>query len=87
MRKRNATAAAIPLIAWLVVSCNRPHTFDDSALRGADQDTANWLLYGRTYDDHRFSPLNQINDETVGGLGWPGATNSAPHAGWKASPW
>ncbi len=26
-------------------------------------------MYGRTYDDHRFSPLNQINEQTVGKLG------------------
>ena len=26
-------------------------------------------MYGRTYDDHRFSPLNQINEQSVANLG------------------
>lgn len=30
---------------------------------------ADWLTYGRTYDEQRFSPLNQINADTVGKLG------------------
>jgi quinohemoprotein ethanol dehydrogenase len=41
----------------------------DANLASADQDAANWLMYGRTYDDHRFSPLNQINEQTVPKLG------------------
>jgi len=38
---------------------------DDKALRAADKNTANWLMYGRTYDAHRFSPLDQINKKNV----------------------
>jgi PQQ-dependent dehydrogenase (methanol/ethanol family) len=53
----------------LLVSCSRPKTVDDARLRGADRESGNWLMYGRTYDDHRFSPLNQINEQTVGNLG------------------
>ncbi len=34
-----------------------------------DQDAGNWVMYGRTYDDHRFSPLKQINEQTVEKLG------------------
>ena len=32
----------------------------------------NWLTHGRTYDEQRHSPLNQINDQNVGdvGLAW-----------------
>src|ERR1051325_5528666 len=41
----------------------------DAELRGSDKDAGNWLMYGRTYDDHRFSPLNQINEQTIGKLG------------------
>lgn len=37
-------------------------------LLGADQDPGNWLLYGRTYDNQRFSPLDQINTNNVGSL-------------------
>ena len=30
---------------------------------------ANWLSYGRTYSEQRFSPLKEINDGNVGNLG------------------
>jgi quinohemoprotein ethanol dehydrogenase len=32
-------------------------------------DGADWTTYGRTYDEQRFSPLTQINEQTVGRLG------------------
>ena len=32
------------------------------------QDANNWAMWGRTYDGSRYSPLNQINKENVGGL-------------------
>ena len=35
----------------------------------ADSEPGNWLSYGRTYDEQRFSPLTAVNDATVGGLG------------------
>ena len=44
---------------------------DDARLIDADKDSANWLTYGRTYSEQRFSPLRQINDATVGRLGQP----------------
>ena len=34
----------------------------------AGQDQDNWMLYGRTYDNQRFSPLNQITADNVGKL-------------------
>jgi PQQ-dependent dehydrogenase (methanol/ethanol family) len=37
----------------------------DAQLLGADNDLDNWLLYGRTYDNKRYSPLDQINAENV----------------------
>src|SRR5436190_645516 len=42
---------------------------DDARLVVADRDSANWLTYGRTYSEQRFSPLRQINDSTVAQLG------------------
>lgn len=32
-------------------------------------ESANWLMYGRTYNDQRFSPLNQINEQSIANLG------------------
>ena len=37
-------------------------------LLAADADRANWLTYGRTYDEQRFSPLALIDDQNVGDL-------------------
>jgi PQQ-dependent dehydrogenase (methanol/ethanol family) len=42
---------------------------DDARLVVADRDSANWLTYGRTYSEQRFSPLRQISDSTVAQLG------------------
>jgi glucose dehydrogenase len=35
-------------------------TFADDALDQALKSDSNWPMYGRTYDNTRFSPLNQI---------------------------
>ena len=32
------------------------------------QDANNWVMWGRTYDGQRYSPLNQINKDNVGNL-------------------
>jgi glucose dehydrogenase len=48
------------------VATNR--VVDAARLTAADGDAANWLTYGRTYDEQRFSPLKQINAQSVGQL-------------------
>lgn len=42
---------------------------DASRLINAAQDDANWITYGRDYAEQRFSPLDQVNQETIGDLG------------------
>jgi quinohemoprotein ethanol dehydrogenase len=59
---------------------------DDSTPRSGDQDTSNWLMYGRTYDDHRFSLLNQINEQTVGKLGLAWSRELGTTRGLEATP-
>jgi glucose dehydrogenase len=39
-----------------------------SAWISAGADGSNWLTYGRTYDEQRFSPLKQINAPNVSQL-------------------
>src|SRR5271163_2801600 len=46
-----------------------PANVDESRLLHADQEPGNWMSYGRTYNEQRFSPLKQINDQNVGQLG------------------
>ena len=45
-----------------------PANVDSARLVNADQQPGNWMSYGRTYSEQRFSPLKQINDQNVGQL-------------------
>ncbi len=58
----SAAALSAPATAWDW----KPVT--DERLLNADKEPDNWLLYGRTYDSQRFSPLKQITTENVGKL-------------------
>ena len=42
---------------------------DDQRISNAESEPGNWLAHGRTYEEQRFSPLTQINRETVSRLG------------------
>ena len=42
---------------------------DGARIAAADDEPGSWLAHGRTYDEQRFSPLDQINDGTVAQLG------------------
>lgn len=43
-------------------------SIDSRRLLDAGLERESWLHYGRTYSNDRFSPLDQINRETIGGL-------------------
>jgi quinohemoprotein ethanol dehydrogenase len=71
------------LVALLLGACSRSSvdkdraatistfkaTVVDNRTLGDVTDGANWLAYGRTADESRFSPLQQIDTRTVGRLG------------------
>ena len=42
---------------------------DDARINNAESEPGNWLAYGRDYEEQRFSPLTQINRESVDRLG------------------
>ncbi len=42
---------------------------DNTSLAQSAKDGVNWLSYGRTNDEQRFSPLTQVNASNVGQLG------------------
>ncbi len=46
-----------------------PAEVDGERIINADNEPGNWMSHGRTYSEQRFSPLDAINAETVGGLG------------------
>ncbi len=47
---------------------------------------SDWPLHGRTYDEQRFSPLKQINEESVEGLGLTWAFATGNTRGMEATP-
>ena len=78
--------ALVNVTSFDLSSSNLPKTLDDSQLRSADRDSDNWLMYGRTYDGHRFSPLNQINEQTVAKLGLAWSRELGTNRGLEATP-
>ncbi len=65
-RESGPAVAAAPAQASAPAARSMP--VDTPRLLGAGGEGDNWLTYGRTYDEHRFSPLQQINATTVAGL-------------------
>jgi quinohemoprotein ethanol dehydrogenase len=64
----------LPALA-MSISCSRPAA-----------DTGNWVMYGGTVDDHRYSNLNQINEETVPKLGLVWSRELGSTRGLEATP-
>ena len=68
--------AAIAAAALGISACHRHHDdgrhpgmVDSARLVAADADQDNWLSYGRTYGEQRFSPLADVNAGNVAQLG------------------
>jgi alcohol dehydrogenase (cytochrome c)/quinohemoprotein ethanol dehydrogenase len=55
-----------------VAEASTPADVDTLRILAADDEPQNWMTHGRTYDEQRFSPLDQINAENVSdiGLAW-----------------
>jgi quinohemoprotein ethanol dehydrogenase len=86
MQTRALQTLAVLCIVMTVIACERSSGIDDDRSRNAESDTANWLMYGRTYDDHRFSPLTQINEQTIGKLGLAWTRELGTTRGLEATP-
>jgi quinohemoprotein ethanol dehydrogenase len=63
-----------------------PGVVDDARLVGAGADPDNWLTYGRTYAEQRFSPLSQISQATVDRLGLSWYADMGSLRGMEATP-
>jgi len=85
MSKSGLIACAV-LPFLLLASSGGAAPVGDAELRNSDKDAGNWLMYGRTYDDHRFSPLNQINEQTIGKLGLAWSHEFGTTRGLEATP-
>jgi quinohemoprotein ethanol dehydrogenase len=61
-------------------------TVDAHRMQADETSGDNWLMYGRTYSEQRFSPLQQINDHNVSRLGLAWSTEIASPDGLSATP-
>jgi quinohemoprotein ethanol dehydrogenase len=59
---------------------------DTTRMINADREPGNWLAYGRTYSEQRFSPLKQINEGNVGQLKLAWYYDLDTHRGQEATP-
>ena len=64
----------------------KPADVNESRLLSADREPGNWMTYGRTYDEQRFSPLNQINNQNVSQLGLAWYYDLDTNRGQEATP-
>jgi len=76
----------IALAAALTLSACSESGVDGEALLNASDDGANWITYGRTYDEQRFSPLDQINTANVEELGLAWFADMDTARGQEATP-
>lgn len=61
-------------------------TLDGDRIINADAEPGNWLAHGRTYDESRYSPLTDINDENAGELGLAWYFDTETNRGLEATP-
>jgi len=58
----------------------------EAELRGADAEAGEWLSYGRTDAEQRFSPLARIDESNVANLGLAWTTETGTTRGMEATP-
>ncbi len=87
------TTIALPIATLLLATialAQRPAAkradVSGSRISKADAEPGNWMSHGRTYDEQRFSPLQQINDSNVGKLGLAWALPLDADHGLEATP-
>ena len=59
---------------------------DDERILSAESEPGNWLAFGRTYDERRFSPLKQINKDSVSNLGLVWSKDMGTNRALEATP-
>ena len=69
MKRSLRVWSMLSAVLILIACLGRLKLVGATANGSADQLNSNWLMYGLTSDDHRFSPLKQIDEQTVGKLG------------------
>ena len=97
MRESNAGVVAIVLGVLIIQGFNLSDaretpsqaastSVSDAQIVNAESQPGNWLTYGRTYSEQRFSPLQSINDKSAGLLGLAWYFDLDTHRGQEATP-
>jgi quinohemoprotein ethanol dehydrogenase len=95
-RRQSWLILAAATSVFALASCNKgqasadsagtPGNIDQQRLENADSDLDNWLGYGRTYAEQRYSPLEQVNAGNVKQLGVAWAVELDTARGQEATP-
>jgi alcohol dehydrogenase (cytochrome c)/quinohemoprotein ethanol dehydrogenase len=94
VRRGNRHASAVATAALLlctfgvgqVWAAEAPVKVDAARMNNADRDGANWLSYGRTYSEQRFSPLTKITADNAKQLGLAWYADLDTNRGQEATP-
>ena len=95
---QSANGQWLAFVAFIIVWATAAGTFspaaavelaanvDESRIIQADRDSANWLTYGRTYSEQRFSPLASIKADNAKQLGLAWYADIDINRGQEATP-
>jgi len=67
-RRRLSACAVVAILSAGIALTQQPRRVDDAALKNAGKAGDDWLTYGLTQGETRYSPLNQINTGNVNRL-------------------
>jgi quinohemoprotein ethanol dehydrogenase len=86
--RRSALTLFIATASWGCSHAAQADTqpVDGSRIENGDAEAANWLSYGRTYSEQRFSPLKQINAGNAKNLGLAWFADLETNRGQEATP-
>ncbi len=82
----NGKSVAMSETVALLRAFESVQAVDDNALRSADENLRDWLTYGRTYSEQRYTPLEQISEGNVARLGLVWAHELGTSRGVEATP-
>jgi quinohemoprotein ethanol dehydrogenase len=86
MRRTLSGLAVLAVACVAAVSGQQAPAIGDAELAAADARRGDWLTYGRTYHEQRFSPLDAINETTVSRLGLAWSMDAPNDRGLEGTP-
>ncbi len=99
MLRSTISAVALALILGVGTGCHGPSEtaiatkpsvaaadVNHARIVQADQEPGNWMSYGRSYSEQRFSPLKAVNDQNANQLGLAWDYDLDTHRGQEATP-